>query len=442
MENELNIQGKKYMSSKRLAEITGYTNDHIARLCRHGKISGQKVGKTWFANLEELSTYQHIQEENAEGRYRDSMYAERNGKVEEVSEIKPQPAIEHRTPSVQILSPLPFKKVMSLAVILLLLGGSSIFFGSSTVRAGYGKVADSFLEIAKTISSTTYVAMSNLITGPTHLVWFTSTVPSKIKIGGRIYFDTITDLFDPYDNSARSDYAARFTQFLVEFPDVYISFVNEFPKSYATLFGDYVDKLNEIANHFAIAEVSRISFVVDALRSTATGIANIGGSQTTAQAIAPSNILTQVIPAINDAAVAVYDLVSSTQQNIKNRAISVRLKIKITTAGWFNSLTNNRLLAPLSKPTTVARNIAETRDEHLTERPSVPSTSKQEGIVVVPVDSDADKEKVKEKIRNNFSDKVDVVLDENNKSGIVTPKFRSNTEQQYLFMLVPIEEDQ
>lgn len=52
--DELVISGRKYISSKRGAEITGYAKDYIGQLARGGKISATRVGRTWYVLEEAL----------------------------------------------------------------------------------------------------------------------------------------------------------------------------------------------------------------------------------------------------------------------------------------------------------------------------------------------------------------------------------------------------
>ena len=44
MTGELFFDGKKYISSKRAAELYGYASDYVTQLCRDGKISAERVG--------------------------------------------------------------------------------------------------------------------------------------------------------------------------------------------------------------------------------------------------------------------------------------------------------------------------------------------------------------------------------------------------------------
>lgn len=51
---ELEIQGKKYISSKRASKITGYAKDYIGQLARAGKIAATRVGRAWYVSEAEI----------------------------------------------------------------------------------------------------------------------------------------------------------------------------------------------------------------------------------------------------------------------------------------------------------------------------------------------------------------------------------------------------
>src|ERR1700761_490911 len=50
--NELTLDGKIYVSSKRAAEMTGYAKDYVGQLCREGRVAARLVGRNWYV-LEE-----------------------------------------------------------------------------------------------------------------------------------------------------------------------------------------------------------------------------------------------------------------------------------------------------------------------------------------------------------------------------------------------------
>ncbi|MDP1707007.1 MAG: hypothetical protein Q8L30_00385 [bacterium] len=46
--DELLIEDKRYVSSKRAAKITGYAKDYIGQLCREGRVPARLVGRSWY----------------------------------------------------------------------------------------------------------------------------------------------------------------------------------------------------------------------------------------------------------------------------------------------------------------------------------------------------------------------------------------------------------
>ncbi len=60
MSSQLTIEGVEYISSKRAAEITGYSQDYVGQLARAGKILGKRVGGLWYIVSDSLSGYKQI----------------------------------------------------------------------------------------------------------------------------------------------------------------------------------------------------------------------------------------------------------------------------------------------------------------------------------------------------------------------------------------------
>jgi hypothetical protein len=60
MKESLLIDGKPYISSRRAAEIAGYSNDYIGQLCRENKLLCRMVGRFWYIN--EQSILKHREE--------------------------------------------------------------------------------------------------------------------------------------------------------------------------------------------------------------------------------------------------------------------------------------------------------------------------------------------------------------------------------------------
>lgn len=55
--DELQISGKRFISSRRIAKDNGYHTDYIGQLIRGGKIKGQKVGRTWYVDEASFAAY-------------------------------------------------------------------------------------------------------------------------------------------------------------------------------------------------------------------------------------------------------------------------------------------------------------------------------------------------------------------------------------------------
>ncbi len=55
--DELQISGKRFISSRRIARDNSYTSDYIGQLIRGGKVIGQKVGRAWYVDAVSFETF-------------------------------------------------------------------------------------------------------------------------------------------------------------------------------------------------------------------------------------------------------------------------------------------------------------------------------------------------------------------------------------------------
>lgn len=46
--DEILIEEKRYVSSKRAAKMTGYAKDYIGQLCREGRVPARLIGRSWY----------------------------------------------------------------------------------------------------------------------------------------------------------------------------------------------------------------------------------------------------------------------------------------------------------------------------------------------------------------------------------------------------------
>jgi hypothetical protein len=70
MKDSFEIDGKIYISSRRAAEISKYSNDYVGQLCRGGKVSARMMGRTWFVDQESILNHKKTSEEAFQARCR------------------------------------------------------------------------------------------------------------------------------------------------------------------------------------------------------------------------------------------------------------------------------------------------------------------------------------------------------------------------------------
>jgi hypothetical protein len=63
MSEEMLIDGKTYISSKRASQLSGYAQDYIGQLSRKALIDARRIGGLWYISMDSLQTYQKKAEE-------------------------------------------------------------------------------------------------------------------------------------------------------------------------------------------------------------------------------------------------------------------------------------------------------------------------------------------------------------------------------------------
>ncbi len=57
MEEALEFEGKRYISSKRAAQLVGYTKDYVGQLARAGKVDARLVGRSWYVAEDSIRSH-------------------------------------------------------------------------------------------------------------------------------------------------------------------------------------------------------------------------------------------------------------------------------------------------------------------------------------------------------------------------------------------------
>ncbi len=64
MSDEISVEGKKYVSSKRASELSAYSQDYIGQLARSGHIDAKRVAGLWYIDMLSLENYKTNPEES------------------------------------------------------------------------------------------------------------------------------------------------------------------------------------------------------------------------------------------------------------------------------------------------------------------------------------------------------------------------------------------
>ncbi|MEK9184548.1 MAG: hypothetical protein AAB866_00060, partial [Patescibacteria group bacterium] len=60
MNGGIYFEGKKFISAKYAAEVSGYASDYVGQLCREGKIEAKMIGRAWYVEEYALKNYKGI----------------------------------------------------------------------------------------------------------------------------------------------------------------------------------------------------------------------------------------------------------------------------------------------------------------------------------------------------------------------------------------------
>lgn len=95
--DELIIEDKKYVSSKRAADLTGYAKDYVGQLAREGYVEARRVGRSWYVLESAIQDHRFGSEER--GKAPDAPQKPM------LTVAKPQPAREPRMTPITWESP-------------------------------------------------------------------------------------------------------------------------------------------------------------------------------------------------------------------------------------------------------------------------------------------------------------------------------------------------
>lgn len=384
MNGDLFFDGKKFISSKRAAQISGYVNDYIGQLCRDGKLECRMVGRTWYVGFESLIQHKNLNNSSVTKRgKRKGQPLLKKGEIRRAqveSEHNIAPAHDPILTVVQdgqsgILSPVQIKYIVDDSPLLPQL---------ISKQTEIDVVVDDMSEE----SSEEYSIPINILNTEERHV--------HSRDGISVSTSLPKDIFNEHENY----FYARNTAPETLVKDFYFSKI-------------FTSALSFI---FAILFVSTLVFSFTGARENVRkGISII--AQNTHKSLVQvndsvsANIFSGAYSALRGTAVAFYDAVNSL------------MGIRSTTLVMRNPDEGNRSQTPVQSGTH--------------ESP-VPVSK---GMVVVPVDDQTvSQEEAIASIKNNFSDDVIVRPDGSGVSGVIEPVFKKVSGDEYLYVLVPVNE--
>ena len=150
MASSLEIDHKKMYDIRSAAAATGYSRDHVTALARSNKIVAALVGRQWYIDLDSLKQYAHITELEQKVKQK-HLGEERKTTREIAANLEAQKEIRENRQQQQIRR-VRFS-VLSLAFLLVILGGSLSYFAPDTLAP----VSDQLASASKSGLPTTAV---------------------------------------------------------------------------------------------------------------------------------------------------------------------------------------------------------------------------------------------------------------------------------------------
>src|SRR3989344_3791493 len=151
---EIYFEGKKFLSSRRAAELTGYSNDYLARLCRSGKLSGKIVGKSWY--IAESSLPHFLFENTLQKKQQNQELSERRkdeyGSQFLSSESPISPAAFRSRRDI-------FKKITALSIAVLVVFGGYLLKDSQSFSAALPNIVRFATTLPSDIASVSDIAV-------------------------------------------------------------------------------------------------------------------------------------------------------------------------------------------------------------------------------------------------------------------------------------------
>jgi len=384
MGNEFIFEGKKYISAIRVSKIYGYNSDYIGQLCRKNILDCRRVGRVWFVEENSLNAHK----------------------------VAASQVVRGRIPFVK--NPVVEKKYVSISKASKMYGYNSDYIGQLCRK----NILD-----CRRVGRVWFVEEESIKNHKT----IVSQTPR-----GRIAF--------PKKNSDFIFVQNNETQFSKD--DVSTSNPTNFLafKSELSVGDEFIEKnIEQKQNKFFVQKLlvgaamvlilviatpffiySRGGPVADLSPSIAKSFVGQKFSNIAAEI---KNYKAQTVDSVAYSANASYS--SGDSFGEKFYRVVQGLGDRLTYATDFFRYTTNKFKLAFSGSEIDGKGVGRDRI----------------GVAVVPsAHDDVINQQVKEYVTNSFSDETEIVPDESGNSGVIKPVFKDESDQEYIYVIVPVKE--
>ncbi len=385
MKHIIILQGKRFISSKRASNISGYSSDYIGQLCRAKKIDGKMVGHAWFVDQDSLEA--HMASSAAPEAFKDRHQNFKKNKDQRLS-----PKIER---------------------------------GAAISDAGRISSKEAALKYGYTNDYLGQLCRAGKLDG---------------RIFGNTWFITEESLAahkDRIEKAAREKEAQTAMMEPAALQSFGIQNLNAPHGAVATTAigsAPVVHVASSVIGH-AQPIVSQNALVLSPVVAkpmvTKSGLSPIAVSSFVRKAYVAA-IAVALVVSVGALSLATF---GSKPSSVSNRPLTASVYAAAESFLSFIGSEYRALVALLSG--TSASVAVAPKSEAPQAQAHVPS---QSGIAVAPSSgsSAADQERI-QKIKDSFSDEVVVKPDQSGTSGVITPVFRQSAGKDYVYVMVPVK---
>lgn len=442
MENEINIGGEIYISSRGASKKTGFAQDYIGQLIRSGKVEGTKMGRTWYVKEGSLFSYIQNGKDHKEGEYG---HNKQKGVVstELIGSKGPHPILaqvdnreDEYSQELKEKKRLGLPKTLALAFMLLLfvLGASAFVTDPKIITKSFSKVAVSFESLSETFDVSSDLAL---------LSESSETIKENYFKFGENILATVSN-YGQFVSGKTSETFAKVSD-LRNISETFKNGYLSLGESILNKTSGYVSSVSNQASKLTL-EVS--DYKPDLLEKTDFG---------------KFDLQLATVKHKEDSIVAIGEKIIYGFENLKN-------DIKVVILPWVE-IQKETQLASLSSQTPWYKKVAlgfkelfvevklaisslfddvklASKDEKLKDSQEIKSDSinpldqvedKKKSVVVVPAEKDRDAQIAK--IKSSFSDTVEVLPDKDGETGVIRPVFRDRVGGEYLYVMIPVDGD-